>query len=99
MMAPSETSSTGTATAMIHDICTSCCSARTTPPMARMGAETSSVKVINASICTCCTSLVERVMSEGAPKEETSRSLNSLTRWKIAPRRSRPIAMAARAPK
>ena len=38
-------------------------------------------------------------MSEGAPNFETSRSLNSPTRWKIAPRTSRPNRIAAFAPK
>ena len=70
-----------------------------TPPIARIGAATSSVQVISTSICTCCTSLVVRVMSDGAPNCDTSRSENSPTRWKIAPRRSRPSAIDALAPK
>ncbi len=37
------------------------------PPMAVIGAATSSVQVIRTSICTCCTSLVMRVISDGAP--------------------------------
>ena len=32
-----------------------------------MGAETRSVQVISTRICTCCTSLVVRVISDGAP--------------------------------
>ena len=64
-----------------------------------MGAETSRVHVMSTSICTCWTSLVVRVMSEGAPNFETSRSENSPTRTKIASRTSRPNAMAAFAPK
>ena len=96
---PMAMSSTGTATAMSQLSCRSCCRAKITPPIARIGAETSRVKVISTSICTCCTSFVLRVMSDGAPNLDTSRSLNVPTRWKIAPRTSRPNAIAARAPK
>ena len=39
-----------------------------TPPTIVIGAATSSVQVISTSICTCCTSLVMRVISDGAPK-------------------------------
>ncbi len=70
-----------------------------TPPTAMIGAMTIMVKVINVSICTCCTSLVLRVMSEGAPKPATSRLENEATRPKIADRRSRPKPIAVRAPK
>ena len=38
-----------------------------------IGAATSIVQVITTSICTCCTSLVLRVISDGAPKCWTSR--------------------------
>ncbi len=99
MMRLTATSRTGIATAMIADSPTSCCSAMMTPPTARMGALTSIVDVMSTSICTCCTSLVDRVMSEGAPKRATSRSLNVPTWAKIASRRSRPSAIATRAPK
>ena len=44
-----------------------------------IGAETIIVKVMRASICTCWTSLVVRVMSEGVPKWPTSRAENSCT--------------------
>jgi hypothetical protein len=67
--------------------------------MARMGAETSSVRLISTRICTCCTSFVVRVMSDGAPNRDTSRSENAPTRSKTAARISRPSAMAAFAPK
>ena len=50
-----------------------------TPPIARSGAVTSIVAPIIASICTCCTSLVLRVMSEPGPNFETSRSEKPLT--------------------
>ena len=63
-----------------------------------IGADTAIVQPISTSICTCCTSLVVRVISEGAPKCCTSRVENVPTRWKSAPRRSRPRPMAVRAP-
>ncbi len=91
--------STGTLTAMTKDRSRSSDSALMTPPMARIGAETSMVQVISTSICTCCTSLVVRVMRDAAPNFETSRSLNALTRWKMPPRTSRPKPMAAFEPK
>ncbi len=74
-------------------------SAKITPPMLWIGVAMSIVQVISTSICTCCTSLVVRVISDGAPNFDTSRSLNSPTRVKIAPRRSRPRPIAVRAPK
>ena len=98
-MNPMTMSITGIATTRIHDSPTSWRNAMMTPPIARMGAETSSVHVMRTSICTCCTSLVVRVMSDGAPNFETSRSENSPTRTKIASRTSRPNAIAAFAPK
>ena len=60
---------------------------------------TSIVAPIIASICTCCTSLVLRVMSDPAPNAEISRSENELTRSYTSRRMSRPAAMAARAAK
>ena len=44
------------------------------PPITVIGAAISSVHVICTSICTCCTSLVMRVISDGAPKTATSRA-------------------------
>ena len=82
-----------------HDIPTSCRIAMNTPNTTVMGAVTTIVHDITTSICTCWTSLVVRVISVGAPKRPTSRSENSLTRWKMADRRSRPKLMPARAPK
>ena len=49
-----------------------------------IGAATISVKVISTSIWTCCTSLVVRVISDGAPNWPTSRAEKSCTRSKIA---------------
>ena len=66
----------------------------TIPPTAMIGAITSIVNVISTSICTCCTSLVLRVISDGAPKRPTSRAENEPTWWKMRARRSRPAAIA-----
>ena len=57
----------------------SCCTAMMTPPIASSGAVTSIVAPIIASICTCCTSFVLRVMSDPGPNFETSRSEKPLT--------------------
>ena len=62
-----------------------------------IGAATISVHAISTSIWTCCTSLVSRVISDGAPKCWTSRAENEPTRWKIAARTSRPKPIAVRA--
>ena len=69
----------GTATAISQLRPTSCCSAMMMPPIASSGAVTSMVAPIIASICTCCTSFVLRVISEPGPNCETSRSENALT--------------------
>lgn len=67
------------------------------PPTIMIGAETIRVPPMSTSICTCCTSLVSRVMSDGAPKCCTSRAEKDPTRPKIAARRSRPKPIALRA--
>ncbi len=72
--------------------------ARKMPPTTVIGAATASVQVMTTSICTCWTSLVMRVISDGAPKMPTSRAEKSVTRWNRASRTSRPIDMAIRAP-
>ena len=54
---------------------------------------------ISTSICTCCTSLVLRVISDGAPNGLSSRAEKVSTRSKIAPRTSRPKPIAILAPK
>ena len=71
----------------------------TMPPTHMIGAETIIVQVSSTSICTCCTSLVVRVISDGAPKLVTSRDENAPTRWNTAARASRPKPIAVRAPK
>ncbi len=70
-----------------------------TPPIARIGADTMSVAVTCTSICTCCTSLVVRVISDGAPNCPTSRCEKPTTRWNSALRRSRPAPIASFDPK
>ena len=71
--------STGTLTVRIHDSPPSSRMAMTTPPIAVIGAATSNVHVISTSICTCCTSLVMRVISDGAPNWPISRAEKSDT--------------------
>ena len=63
-----------------------------------IGAETAIVQPISTSICTCWTSLVVRVISEGAPNCCTSRVEKVPTRWNSSARRSRPKPIAVRAP-
>jgi len=69
------------------------------PPIASSGALTSMVAPVMASICTCCTSLVLRVMSDPGPNCDTSRSEKALTLSKTSLRMSRPTRMAALAAK
>ena len=90
---------TRTATAMSHDSPMSSRSAMIRPPIIMMGAWTIMKAVIMTSCWTCWTSLVVRVMSEGAPNWLTSRELKLSTRSKIAARMSRPNPMAVLAPK
>ena len=59
--------STGTATSSSEDSGTSWFSARMMPPTHMIGADAISVNVSSASIWTCCTSLVVRVISDGVP--------------------------------
>ena len=73
-------------------------SAITMPPTHMIGADTIIVQVSSTSICTCCTSLVVRVISDGAPNPVTSRDENAPTRWNTAARASRPKPIAVRAP-
>lgn len=93
------TSSTGTETAMSHDRPTSWRTAITMPPISSMGADTMTVADICTSICTCCTSLVLRVISDGAPNCPTSRCENATTRWKRSARTVLPMPIARREPR
>ena len=54
------------------------------PPTHMIGADTIRVNVIRASIWTCWTSLVVRVISDGVPNRPTSRAEKSCTRLKTA---------------
>ena len=49
------------------------------PPIIMIGAMTMRLQAMSTSICTCCTSFVERVMSDGAPNWPTSREENPST--------------------
>lgn len=93
-----ETPRTGTTASSTPDRGTSWPSAITMPPTHMIGADTISVNDISTSICTCWTSLVVRVISDGAPNWPTSRAEKLCTRSKIAARTSRPRAEAVRAP-
>ena len=95
---PTLRNSAGTTTARIQPRPKSSRSAITTPPTIMIGAETAIVQAISTSICTCCTSLVLRVISEGAPNSCTSRAENVPTRWNSSARTSRPKPIAVRAP-
>lgn len=99
MIRPSATASTGTQTSISQESPTSSRSAITTPPTLMIGAATSMVQLSSTSICTCWTSLVLRVIRDGAPNRATSRAEKLLTRRKIEPRTSRPNAIAVFAPK
>jgi hypothetical protein len=99
MTSPIATISTGTQTAISQDRPTSSCKAMATPPTHMIGAATSIVQDTSTSICTCCTSFVLRVISDGAPNRPSSCAENSPTRWKRAERTSRPKPIPVRAPK
>ena len=92
-------SMTGTETAISQLRLAFVTTAMMMPPMASSGAVTNIVAPIMASIWTCCTSFVLRVISEPAPNCETSRSENPLTLAKTSARMSRPAPMAALAAK
>ena len=96
---PMPITSAGMLTTRISDSGPSSRMARITPPTSMMGAATNRVQTMTTRICTCWTSLVIRVMSDGAPKCPTSWAENPVTWWKRARRTSRPKAIAARAPK
>ena len=68
------------------------------PPMIIIGADRMTVRPMNTTVWTCCTSLVLRVMSDAGPKWLISTWENVSTDSKMAARRSRPKAMATLAP-
>ncbi len=96
---PMITAMSGMMIAIIADSCTSCLSAMKMPPTIMIGARIITLSIIMTTICTCWTSLVFRVMSEGAPKVLISVAEKLSTRRKIAPRTSRPNAIAVFEPK
>ena len=73
-------------------------SAMKMPPTHMIGAIAIIVSAISTTICTCCTSLVARVISEWVPKRFSSIWEKLSTRRNSAARRSRPNAMELRAP-
>ena len=95
---PTTRPSAGTQTASSQDSPRSSRTAMTTPPTIMIGADTIIVQDSRTSICTCCTSLVLRVMSDGAPKALTSWLEKEPTCAKMPARRSRPKPIAVRAP-
>ena len=96
-MKPIGRPSAGTIAATSQDSPALTWTAITRPPTIMIGADTISVPPISTSICTCWTSLVSRVISEGAPKCWTSRAEKVPTRRKSALRTSRPKPIALRA--
>ncbi len=95
---PTLRNSAGTTTARIQPSPKSSRSAMITPPTIMIGADTAIVQAISTSIWTCVTSLVPRVISEGAPNSWTSRVEKVPTRWNSAARRSRPRLIEVFAP-
>ena len=95
---PSSTPITGMETHTSHDSPGSSRRAMMIPPTHMMGAMTMKFRAMSVSIWICWTSLVLRVISEGAPKLPTSRALNEPTRRNTLRRRSRPTPIAVRAP-
>ena len=92
---PMQTNSTGTTTTTSQESPKSSRIAITMPPTIMIGMVTAIRQVIIASICTCWTSFVARVISEGAPYVATSRLEKLPILWNTAARRSRPHAIAA----
>ncbi len=84
----------GMITAIRPERGTSCLSAMITPPTAMIGAATITLSPMTTTICTCWTSFVVRVMSEGAPNEFISASEKLSTLWKSLCLTSRPNAIA-----
>ena len=96
---PTETKRAGTTIASSQERPRSSRIAITMPPTIMIGTCTARVQPISESIWTCWTSLVLRVISDGAPNWATSRPEKAPTRWKTSARRSRPNDIAVRAEK
>ncbi len=99
MTRPMNTPMIGMATRMTLESGTLRRSAMITPPMAIIGAWSTTLSIMSSTIWTCCTSLVVRVMSDGAPKRFTSACEKRCTRRNSAPRVSRPRPMEVLEPK
>jgi hypothetical protein len=98
MINHSSTTITGMITARVQDRGTSWRRAMMMPPIPIMGAKIIKERPMVTIICTCWTSLVLRVMSEGVPKRLISPWEKLSTFRKNALRTSRPKPMAALAP-
>ena len=90
--------SSGTTTSRSPESFTSSRRAMITPPTTMTGAAIIMVRLSSTTIWTCCTSLVVRVISVGAPNRPTSRAEKVWTWSNTAARTSRPSAIATRAP-
>ena len=77
---PTAMTSTGTLTSSSNESGPSSLTAMIAPPMIVIGAAMRSVHDIRTRTCTCVTSLVIRVMSDGAPNAATSWAEKSVTR-------------------
>ena len=95
---PMKTPITGTATRITLESGTSKRSAMMMPPTAVIGAASVRLSIISTSICTCWTSFVVRVISEGVPKWLSSACEKLSTLRNSRPRTSRPKAMAVLEP-
>ena len=98
-MNPIDRPSTGTTATISHDSPASTRNAMKIEPIIMMGAMIARVAPITTSVCTCWTSLVSRVINDGAPNCWISRAEKVPTRWKIRARVSRPNPIAVRAAK
>ena len=96
---PTLSSRIGMATRRISESGPSSRTAKITPPMIMIGAVTNRVSVIKVKTCTWVTSLVRRVINDGAPNWPTSRAEYPITVWNRSRRTSRPKPIAERAPK
>ncbi|OPZ48158.1 MAG: hypothetical protein BWY92_01626 [Firmicutes bacterium ADurb.BinA052] len=98
MMTPTTAPITGTMMMIDVERGTSWRIAIMMPPTHMTGAEIMMLRLINTAICTCCTSLVLRVISEGVPNWSTSACEKLCTLRKTSLRRSRPKDMAVLEP-
>ena len=93
-MRPTTAARSGTSTTSRPDRGTSTLSAITVPPTSMIGAMSIMEEIMKTTDWTCWMSLVERVMSEGAPNREISSTLKRWTWPKMSARMSRPRPIA-----